>query len=137
MLWGRLRAGYGEIEELEFGGVVLEGAEDEGDAQRGVGRGWKRGRGAGHTLYVRVDMSDGVKRDETRRDETYEFEFGFAAWRDADGLDALLAGHVVVEAEEGLMWAHAGLGVLLDDLEGEFEGVGWGESERRRGLFEE
>ena len=50
MLWGRLRAGYGEVEELEFGWVMLEGAEDEGDAQRRVGCGWKRGRGPGHAL---------------------------------------------------------------------------------------
>ena len=54
MLWRRFGAGQGEVEQVEFGWVVLEGAEDEGDAQRCIGCRRERGRWAGHVLKLRV-----------------------------------------------------------------------------------
>lgn len=55
-------------------------------------------------------------------------EFGFATGSDADGLDAFFARRGIVETEEGLVGLDAVSGFFVDDLEGDFEGVGGVES---------
>jgi hypothetical protein len=39
-----------EVEQVECGGAVHEGAEQKGDVQRGVAGGRERARGFGHVL---------------------------------------------------------------------------------------
>lgn len=52
---------------------------------------------------------------------THKFELCLAPGRDADGLDALLTRHFIVEAEERLMGLHALPALALHNLERQFQ----------------
>ena len=72
--------------------------------------------------------------EKWRSIKAYQFKLRLPPSRDADGLNALFLSFGVVEAQEDLVRLHALASLLVQNLEGNLEVIGWGQGHQAHGL---